>query len=183
MMFIEQVIPFNENLKYKYVAKSDLINEWIGKGIKFIRVVLDEEKDDIIHFSGTSSNNSTIINPTFQDLYELIFKKNDNNYCILKSLYNRVEPDIILNIINNPKPVKSDYLKNLLSESNGYIIYHHQLEDFVRKYMGLDTTQSIEMRKSWNKKLIKERERLIQSESFYLIESRMPQYFVFKKDF
>ena len=84
MMFIEQVIPFNENLKYKYVAKSDLINEWIGKGIKFIRVVLDEEKDDIIHFSGTSSNNSTIINPTFQDLYELILKKNDNNYCSLR---------------------------------------------------------------------------------------------------
>ena len=70
-----------------------------------------------------------------------------------------------------------------MSESNGHMIYHHQLEDFVRKYMGLDTTQAIELRKSWNKKLIKERERLIQSESFYLIESRMPQYFVFRKDF
>lgn len=182
MMFIEQVIPFNENLKYKYVAKSDLINEWIGKGIKFIRVVHDEEKDDIIHFSATSSNNSTIINPTFQDLYELIVNKSDDNYSILKSLYNRVDPNKILNVINNSKSVKTEYLKNLLSESNGYLIYHHQFEDFVSKYLNLDTYQSIDLRKSWNKKLIKERERLIQSESFYLIEGRMPQYFVFQKE-
>ncbi len=183
MMFVEQIIPFSENLKYKYEAKSDLINEWIGKGIKFIRIVYDEEKHDIIHFSGTSSNNSNIINPTFQDLYELMIKKNDNNLSILKSLYNKVEPDLILTIINKPKLVKNEYLKNLLSESNGYLIYHHQFEDFVTKNMGLDTKQSLELRRSWNKKLIKQREKLIQNDSFYLIEGRMPQYFVFKKVF
>ena len=183
MIFLEQIIPFSENLKYKYEAKTDLINEWIGKGIKFIRVVYDEEKDDVIHFSGTSSNNSTIINPTFQDLYELMVKKNDNNLSILKSLYNKVEPDLLLNIINTPKMVKTEYLINLLSESNGYMIYHHQFEDFVTKYMGLDIKQSMELRRSWNKKLIKERERLMQNETFYLIEGRMPQYFVFNKVF
>jgi hypothetical protein len=168
MVFSEQIIPFSENLKYKYEAKSDLINEWVNKGIKFIRVVYDEEKDDIIHFSGTSSNNSNIINPTFQDLYELMEKKN--------------EPDLLLTIINKPKLVKNEYLKNLLSESNGYLIYNHQFENFVTKNMGLDTQQSWELRRSWNKKLIKERERLIQSESFYLIEGRMPQYFVYCKE-
>jgi hypothetical protein len=182
MVFSEQIIPFSENLKYKYEAKSDLINEWVNKGIKFIRVVYDEEKDDIIHFSGTSSNNSNIINPTFQDLYELMEKKNDNNLSILKSLYNKVEPDLLLTIINKPKLVNNEYLKNLLSESNGYLIYNHQFENFVTKNMGLDTQQSWELRRSWNKKLIKERERLIQSESFYLIEGRMPQYFVYCKE-
>jgi hypothetical protein len=79
--------------------------------------------------------------------------------------------------------VKTQYLINLLSESNGYMIYHHQFEDFVKKYMGLDTKQSMELRRSWNKKLIKERERLMQNETFYLIEGRMPQYFVFNKVF
>jgi uncharacterized protein YbaP (TraB family) len=183
MVFSEQIIPFSENLKYKYEAKSDLINEWVNKGIKFIRVVYDEEKDDIIHFSGTSSNNSNIINPTFQDLYELMEKKNDNNLSILKSLYNKVEPELLLNIINKPKMVKTQYLINLLSESNGYMIYHHQFEDFVRMHMSLDLKQSLELRRSWNKKLIKERERPMQNETFYLIEGRMPQYFVFNKVF
>ena len=181
MHFIEQVLPMGENLKYQFQSKSELITEWLETGIKFIRVVSDEDQDEIIHFSGTTSDRSTIINPTFQDLYELMVKKNDKNISILKSLYNKVEPDLLLSIINKPKIVKSEYLTNLLNESNGYMIYHHQFEDFVNNYMGLDTKQSMELRRSWNKKLIKEREKLIQNESFYLIEGRMPQYFVFSK--
>jgi hypothetical protein len=67
MNYLEQILPFNENLKYRFNEKYSLIQEWVNTGVKYVRVVLDEENDKIIHFSGTS-NNSTIINPTFQVL-------------------------------------------------------------------------------------------------------------------
>lgn len=183
MHFIEQVLPLGENLKYQFQSKSELITEWLETGIKFIRVVSDEDQDEIIHFSGTTSDRSTIINPTFQDMYEMIANKSKENLSILKSLYNRVDPNIIMTIINKPRLTKNKFLVNLLSDSNGYLIYHHQFEDFVRMHLGLDLKQSTEFRRSWNKKLIRERERLMQNDSFYLIEGRMPQYFVFNKVF
>lgn len=182
MNYLEQILPFNENLKYRFNEKNSLIQEWVNTGIKFVRVVLDEENDKIIHFSGTSNNSSNIINPTFQDLFEMIRTVDDNNLSILKTLYNRVEPDLILTIINKPLNSKERYLSELLKESNGYLIYAHQFEGFCRKYLNLTEGESIELRRDWNKKFIKKREVLIQSEFYYLIESRMPQYFVFQKE-
>lgn len=181
MQFLEQVLPLGENLKYQFQSKSDLITEWVQKGIKFIRVVSDEDSDEIVHFSGTTSNTSTIINPSFQDMYELIINKSYDKLTILKSLYNRVEPNLLLSIINQPKITKNKFLINLLSDSNGYMIYSYQFEEFVQEYLGLDVEKSIEFRRSWNKKSIKQRELLMQHDSYYLLEARMPQYFVFNK--
>lgn len=181
MHFIEQVLPLGENLKYQFQSKSELITEWLETGIKFIRVVSDEDNDEIIHFSGTTSNCSTIINPSFQDMYELITHKSNNNMSILKSLYNRIEPTLLMTIINHPKITKNKFLINLLSDSNGYMIYNYQFEEFVKEQLGLDTEKSIEFRRSWNKKSIKQRELLMQHDSYYLLETRMPQYFVFNK--
>jgi hypothetical protein len=182
MNYFEQILPFNENLKYRFNEKYSLIQEWVNTGIKYVRVVLDEENDKIIHFSGTTNNSSNIINPTFQDLFEMIITFNENNLSILKTLYNRVEPDLILTIINKPLNCKERYLGELLKESNGYLIYAHQLERFTRKYLNLTESESVELRRDWNKKSIKKREVLIQSDFYYFIESRMPQYFVFQKE-
>lgn len=181
MMFIEQIIPFSENLKFKFNEKLDLLEDWMGKGIKYVRVVLEEDDNKIVHFSGTSNNKSNIIYPTFQDLYEMIKVVNENNFSILKTLYNRVHPDLILSIINTPYKTKNKYLLALLKESNGYMLYTHQFEDFLKKYLDLNDNESIDFRRNWNKKSIKKRELLIQSEFYYLIESRMPQYFLFHK--
>ena len=61
------------------------------------------------------------------------------------------------------------------------MLYAHQFEDFLKKYLELSNDEAVEFRKLWNKKSIKNREILIQSNFYYLIESRMPQYFVFHK--
>jgi hypothetical protein len=47
--------------------------------------------------------------------------------------------------------------------------------------LGLDAAAATNLRKDWNKKSVRKREPLIQSEHYFLIESKMPQYFVFNK--
>ena len=181
MNYTEQILPFNENLKYRFNEKYALLEDWIGKGIKYVRVVLQDDKSEIIHFSGTTNNLSNILNPTFQDIYDMIGSIDENKFSILKTLYNRVSPDLILSIIDTPCNAKNKYLSTLLQESNGYMLYAHQFEDFLKKYLELSNDEAVEFRKLWNKKSIKNREILIQSNFYYLIESRMPQYFVFHK--
>ncbi len=82
-------------------------------------------------------------------------------------------------MLNTPLYSKNQYIQNLLEQSNGYLIYKHQLDQFIMDKIGLNTEAAIQLREDWNKKSVRQRERLIQSEHYYLIESKMPQYFVF----
>jgi len=45
--------------------------------------------------------------------------------------------------------------------------------------MGYTSNAAIELTYDWNKKVIKQRELLIQCDDYYLIENKMPQYFLF----
>ena len=74
-----------------------------------------------------------------------------------------------------------NYLIELLKDSNGYLIYQHQLEKFIQDNIGYNKDKAIGLMRSWNKKIIKEREVIFTNTNYYLIENRMPFYFVFKK--
>ena len=100
---------------------------------------------------------------------------------MLMSLYNKISADLLLNMLNTQIKSKDKYIDELLKESNGYLIYHHQLEQFVIDKIKVNKKDAIVIRKNWNKKVVKGREKLIQSDDYYLIENKMPQYFVFEK--
>jgi hypothetical protein len=106
---------------------------------------------------------------------------NDQNKAIMNALKEVVSPDIILTIINKPLTTNNLYIRELLSDSNGYLIYKHQLERFIMDKLGYSPEAALELRRNWNKKSIRGREPLIQSEHYFLIENKMPQYFVFDK--
>ena len=106
---------------------------------------------------------------------------NDQNIAIMKALQDMVSPDIILTIINKPLTTNNVYIRELLAESNGYLLYKHQLEQFIKDKLGYSPEAALELRRNWNKKSIRGREPLIQSEHYFLIENKMPQYFVFDK--
>jgi len=106
---------------------------------------------------------------------------NEQNENILKALQGAISPDIIATITNKPFNTNNVYIRALLAESNGYLIYKHQLERFIMDKLGYTPEAALELRRNWNKKSIRGREPLIQSEHYFLIENKMPQYFVFDK--
>jgi hypothetical protein len=182
MKYVEMILSFEDASIIKFPTLVDKVKEWASNGIRFIRLVTDSVKPDyIIHFSGSSNNPVKSTAPSFNELYEKVEDPNAQNITILKALYNHVSPEIILTIINSPLSSKNAYIQGLLAESNGYLIYKHQLEQFIMDNLGLDAAAATTLRKDWNKKSVRKREPLIQSEHYFLIESKMPQYFVFNK--
>ena len=182
MRYVEMILSVDDASIIKFPKLVDTVKQWTMSGVRFIRLVTDTVKPDyIIHFSGSSNDplNSNV--PSFNDLYEKIKEPDAQKVGILKAIYNHVSPDIILKIINNPLQSKNEYLHNLLESSNGYLIYKHQFEQFIMDKLGLSQQAAIAFTQEWNKKSIRKREPLIQSEHYFLIESRMPQYFVFDK--
>ncbi len=118
---------------------------------------------------------------TYIELEQGIKLVTDQNLIILKVLEDKVSPEVILTIINKPLTTNNLYIRELLAESNGYLIYNHQLEQFIMDKLGFTPEAAKELRRDWNKKSIRKREPLIQSDSYFLIENKMPQYFVFDK--
>ena len=53
------------------------------------------------------------------------------------------------------------------------------MQQFIVDKMGYTSNAAIELTNDWNKKVIKQRELLIQCDDYYLIENKMPQYFLF----
>jgi hypothetical protein len=182
MKYVEMILSVEDASIIKFPSMVDKVKEWASNGIQFIRLVTDTVKPDyIIHFSGTANNPLKSTAPIFNELYEKVKDPSPQNLTILKALYNHVPPETILTIINTPLSSKNSYIQGLLAESNGYLIYKHQLEQFIMDKLGLDSPAAFALRKDWNKKAVRKRETLIQSEHYYLIESKMPQYFVFDK--
>ena len=98
---------------------------------------------------------------------------------MLTSLYNHLNGGEILEIINTENT--NGQMFEYLTGTNGYLIYHHQFEWFLVNEMGYEEQDSIELRKSWNKKLIWEKEKLISNKNYHKLKGLMPFEFVFKK--
>ena len=182
MKYVEMVLTVEDASIIKFPFIVEKVKAWANNGIKFVRLVTDAIRPDyIIHFSGSFNNPLKNNKVSFNELYDNIKDQNSQNLTILKALYSHVDPNIILNILNIPLTSNNKYIKELLQESNGYLIYKHQLEQFVIDKLYITKEASTKLRRDWNKKSIKNRELLIQSDHYFLIENKMPQYFVFDK--
>ena len=180
MRFKEAQYSILDNTINSIVPDSIDLSQWIKSGVKTICVVLDsEENNRIIHFSGSSDEKKSEIKSTFNNLYNQIVDLTKDKLTILKSLYNHVSGDEALVITN--KRISNDFLFDTLEESNGYLIYHHQLEYFLITQMGFDETEAIELRKSWNKKVAIEKEKINSNENFYKLDGLMPFEFVLNR--
>jgi hypothetical protein len=182
MNYTESFVPITDPILKQFNSYTEELELWANKGIKYIRYVIDKNNPVLpIHFSGTTYNEAIIKKKSFNELSELITSKSHQNLTILKSLYNRVDEIELLKIINQPFISNNKYLIELLKDSNGYLIYQYQLEKFIQDNIGYNMDKAIGLRRSWNKKVIKEREVIFTNTNYYLIENRMPFYFVFKK--
>lgn len=180
MKYVEMILSVDDASIIKFPSVVEKVKDWASNGVKFIRLVTDSVKPDyIIHFSGSSYDPLKSTMPSFNELFEKVKDPNEQNVRILKTLYSHVSPELILSMLNTPLYSKNQYIQNLLEQSNGYLIYKHQLDQFIMDKIGLNMEDAIQLREDWNKKSVRQRERLIQSEHYYLIESKMPQYFVF----
>ena len=180
MRFNETYYSIFDNSIKPHVPESVDLKQWVDAGVKYICVVLDShENDRLVHFSGSSSDDNNRLNLSFNDLYDQIVDLTEYKLSILTSLYNRVDADEIL-VITNSSNINGCFFE-YLSESNGYLIYHHQMEYFLLNEMGFDEKESIELRKSWNRKLIWEKEKVISNKNYNELVGLMPFDFVFKK--
>lgn len=180
MRFKEKIYPiFDDSINYILLENIDL-KQWVDAGVKNICVVLDShENDRMVHVSGSSSDDNNRLNLSFNDLYDQIVDLTEDKLSILTSLYNRVDADEIL-VITNSSNINGCFFE-YLSESNGYLIYHHQMEYFLLNEMGFDEKESIELRKSWNKKVVGEKEKVISNTNYNKLVGLMPFDFVFLK--
>jgi len=180
MRFNETYYSIFDNSIKPLVPESIDLKQWVDAGVKNICVVLDShENDRLVNFSGISSDENISLRLSFNDLYDQIVDLTEEKLSILTSLYNRVDADEILVIMNNSNI--HGYFFQYLSESNGYLIYHHQMECFLLNEMGFDEKESIELRKSWNRKIIREKEKVISNKNYHKLKGLMPFEFVFKK--
>jgi hypothetical protein len=138
-----------------------------------------EDNYRIIHFSGCSSEKKSEIKTTFQSIYNQILDLSKDKLTILLSLYNHINGEEILGITNYS--ISTETLFDALRETNGYIIYHHQLEHFLINEMGFDAKEAIELRKSWNKKVLVEKMKVITYKNYYKLVGLMPFEFTFNK--
>jgi hypothetical protein len=182
MTFQERVLPIDHFELFNFPSIKELILEWQKQGLKYVRIVInDSVTNNIIYISGLSFDENQSLKPTFSDLYDLLKIKDEITITMLMSLYNKISADLLLNMLNTQIKSKDKYIDELLKESNGYLIYHHQLEKFVIDKIKVNKKDAIVIRRNWNKKVVKVREKLIQADDYYLIENKMPQYFVFEK--
>lgn len=167
---------YDSSIKH-LVPKSIDLMQWVGAGVKHLCVVLDTQKNDqLIHFSGITIVDS---NPSFNDLYEQIRDLTEDKLTMLVSLYNHVNGGEILEITNteNINGIMFEYLRS----TNGYLIYHHQFERFLENEMGYEEQVAIELRKSWNKKVVNKKVQIMSNENFNKLENLMPYVFTFSK--
>jgi len=182
MTFQERILPIDHFELFNFPSIKELILEWKTQGLKYVRIVInDSDINNIIHLSGLSFDENQSLKPTFSDLYDLLKIKDEITITMLMTLYNKINADLLLKMVNTPIKSNDKYISELLNESNGYLIYHHQLEQFAIDKIKLNKKDATIIRRNWNKKVVKGRELLIQSDEYYLIENKMPQYFVFEK--
>jgi hypothetical protein len=177
MRFTETYYSILDKAINTLVPDSIDLKLWIDAGVKNICVVLDSHESDLlIHFSGITIGDK---NASFNDLFEQIHDLTDDKLTILISLYNRINGNKILEIINtkNTKGLNFEYL----SSTNGYMIFHHQFERFLENEMGYEEQEAIVSRKSWNKKVIEEKEKVISNKYYDKLEGLMPLDFTFSK--
>lgn len=183
MKFFEYNVRLNEFPEIYSKKYSNLIKQWFDVGITFIKYVIDKNNpDELVHITGSAFFDPSLKGETYSDIYNLINCKSKNNLTILNSLYNRVSGAEIIRIINQPIHSTNKYLSELLADSNGYLIYHNQFESFIERKMGYSAEEALRLRRSWNKKVIREREIIITNEHYWMIETRKPLYFTFKKN-
>jgi hypothetical protein len=104
MKYVEMVLTVEDASIIKFPFIVEKVKAWANNGIKFVRLVTDAIRPDyIIHFSGSFNNPLKNNKVSFNDLYDNIKDQNSQNLTILKALYNHVDPNIILNILNIPK--------------------------------------------------------------------------------
>ncbi|MEY2921459.1 MAG: hypothetical protein RL108_68 [Bacteroidota bacterium] len=162
------------------VPKFIDLDQWIQSGVKIVHIIQDIEVNNrIVHFSGCSLEKKITEDISFNNLYMQIVKFTDDKLAILMSLYNRLDGDEILVITNNMN--STEVLFESLKESNGYLIYHHQFESFLMSEMGFDIIEANELRKSWNKKVKCEKEKVILNENYYKLVGLMPFEVTFNK--
>jgi len=180
MRFIETYNSILDNAIKRLVPDAIDLNQWVEAGVKTICVVLDSEDNNrIVHFSGSSDEKKSEVKSTFNNLYHQIVGLTKDKLTILKSLYNHVSGDEVLVITN--KRISTDILFDNLEESNGYLIYHHQLEYFLITEMGFDEKEAIELRKFWNRKIIREKVKVISNKNYHKLKGSMPFEFTFNK--
>lgn len=180
MKYVEMILSIDDANIIQFPSLLDRVVKWKEQGIKFIRMVTDALRPcEVIHLSGASNKQLVSTKLTFNDIYDTIKQPTEQNFTILKCLYNKVDSEIILKIINTPISSNNKYIMELLHQSNGYMIYKHQMQQFIVDKMGYTSNAAIELTHDWNKKVINQRELLIQCDEYYLIENKMPQYFLF----
>ena len=88
----------------------------------------------------------------FNDLFDFLNINNNNDFTLLVSLYNKIYNHKLIDIITHPVIDPSPIINKILKVSNGYLIFHHQLEWILKHLFQVSDSVAMTMRRNWNKK-------------------------------
>ena len=158
MQFYEIIVALDDPLLDFIEIQKDILNEWLLRmninSVHLVKVAVKHER--VVFMKGSSYNKETLqkITPlSFQQLFNDLHINDNTQLCILLSLYSHVDIKLIKSVFIQHLHDKNEIINEILYESNGYMIYHHQMENILQRVLGLTALESSEIRRNWNKKI------------------------------
>ena len=158
MQFYEIIVALDDPLLDFIEIQKDILNDWLLRmNINSVHLVKVADKHErVVFMKGSSYNKETLqkITPlSFQQLFNDLHINDNTQLCILLSLYSHVDIKLIKSVFIQHLHDKNEIINEILYESNGYMIYHHQMENILQRVLGLTALESSEIRRNWNKKI------------------------------
>lgn len=141
---IFDTIPNAKFIKEKAVDSTEM-------QVHFIYPLIDRKMADELKEINV---NTEIEDYCFNDLFNFLNIQTNQDFSLLVLLYNKIYNTRLVDIMLNPIIDSNPFINQILSISNGYLIFHHQLESIVKHLFKVSDDTAIEMRRNWNKKLI-----------------------------
>ena len=159
MQFSEIIVTVDDPLLDFILIQKDILNDWLlNMNINSIHLVkVADDQGRVVYMKGSSYKKETLqkITPlSFQQLFNDLHINDNTQLCILLSLYTHVDIKLIKSVFIQHLHDKNDIINEILSESNGYMIYHHQMENILQRLIGITAIESSKICRNWNKKII-----------------------------
>ena len=159
MQFYEIIVALDDPLLDFIEIQKDILNDWLQRmNINSVHLVKVADKHErVVFMKGSSYNKETLqkITPlSFQQLFNDLQISDNTQLCILLSLYTHVDIKLIKSVFIQHLHDNNDIINEILSESNGYMIYHHQMENILQRLIGITAIESSKICRNWNKKII-----------------------------
>ena len=98
--------------------------------------------------------NTLIKDYSFNYLFNSLQINTNREFSLLQTLYNKIYNSKLIEIFQYPVIDQNQFVNEILKDSNGYLVFHHQLELIIKQVFKCSDEDALLHRRNWNKKII-----------------------------